>query len=114
MEQEINLADYQINIADIRQHIDEVAVDKTRKQPQNAEEFTADTKALYADFAKEKMGIEFKDISLFITALTHRSYVNEHKFFDIFILDHVDCILEAKPFDAIHPFFFCRALRSIK
>ena len=79
MEQEINLADYQINIADIRQHIDEVAVNKTKKQPQNAEEFTADTKALYADFAKEKMGIEFKDISLFITALTHRSYVNEHK-----------------------------------
>ncbi|MBB1503495.1 hypothetical protein HG471_001700, partial [Candidatus Saccharibacteria bacterium] len=50
MEQEINLADYQINIADIRQHIDEVAVNKTKKQPQNAEEFTADTKALYADF----------------------------------------------------------------
>lgn len=76
MEQEINLADYQINIADIRQHIDEVAINKTKKQPQNAEEFTADTKTLYANFAKEKMGIEFKDISLFITALTHRSYVH--------------------------------------
>ena len=53
MEQEINLADYQINIADIRQHIDEVAVNKTKKQPQDAEEFTADTKTLYANFARE-------------------------------------------------------------
>lgn len=33
----------------------------------------------YQDFAKEKLGYEFKDIQLLITALTHRSYVNEHK-----------------------------------
>lgn len=33
----------------------------------------------YQDFAREKMGYEFKDINLLITALTHRSYVNEHK-----------------------------------
>lgn len=37
-----------------------------------------DTKP-YIDFAKEKLGFEFKDITLLITALTHRSYVNEHK-----------------------------------
>ena len=34
---------------------------------------------LYKKFAKEKLGFEFKDISLLVTALTHRSYVNEHK-----------------------------------
>lgn len=33
----------------------------------------------YQNFAREKLGFEFKDINLLITALTHRSYVNEHK-----------------------------------
>lgn len=33
----------------------------------------------YQDFAREKLGFEYKDIQLLITALTHRSYVNEHK-----------------------------------
>ncbi len=33
----------------------------------------------YQTFAREKLGFEFKDIDLLITALTHRSYVNEHK-----------------------------------
>ena len=33
----------------------------------------------YQEFAKEKLGFEFNDISLLITALTHRSYVNEHR-----------------------------------
>ena len=33
----------------------------------------------YIEFAKEKLGIEFDNIELLITALTHRSYVNEHK-----------------------------------
>ncbi len=35
--------------------------------------------APYQDFAKEKLGFEYKNIDLLITALTHRSYVNEHK-----------------------------------
>lgn len=35
--------------------------------------------APYQDFAREKFGFEYKNIDLFITALTHRSYVNEHK-----------------------------------
>ena len=35
--------------------------------------------APYQDFAKTKLGFEFRDIQLLITALTHRSYVNEHK-----------------------------------
>lgn len=34
---------------------------------------------LYQEFAKEKLGFEFNDINLLITALTHRSYVNEHQ-----------------------------------
>ena len=33
----------------------------------------------YKEFAKEKLGFEFNDISLLVTALTHRSYVNEHR-----------------------------------
>jgi ribonuclease-3 len=35
--------------------------------------------APYQEFAREKMGFEFKNIDYLITALTHRSYVNEHK-----------------------------------
>ena len=33
----------------------------------------------YQDFAREKLGFEFNDINLLVTALTHRSYLNEHK-----------------------------------
>ena len=33
----------------------------------------------YERFAKEKLGFEFNDIMLLVTALTHRSYVNEHR-----------------------------------
>ena len=36
-------------------------------------------KAIYINFAKDNLGIEFKDIELLITAFTHRSYVNEHR-----------------------------------
>lgn len=38
-----------------------------------------DQLATYQDFAKQKLGFEFKNLDLLITALTHRSYVNEHK-----------------------------------
>ena len=34
---------------------------------------------LYQEFAKEKLGFSFNDINLLVVALTHRSYVNEHK-----------------------------------
>jgi len=33
----------------------------------------------YREFARTKLGFEFDNIDLLITALTHRSYVNEHK-----------------------------------
>lgn len=35
--------------------------------------------AEYQAFAREKLGFEFNNVELLITALTHRSYVNEHK-----------------------------------
>ena len=37
-----------------------------------------DTSA-YQNFAEQKLGFKFNDINLLVTALTHRSYVNEHK-----------------------------------
>lgn len=33
----------------------------------------------YKDWAKEKLGYDFENIELLVTALTHRSYLNEHK-----------------------------------
>lgn len=35
--------------------------------------------APYQQFAREKLGYEFENVDLLITALTHRSYVNEHR-----------------------------------
>jgi ribonuclease-3 len=35
--------------------------------------------SVYQTFAKEKLGTQFKDIELLITAFTHRSYLNEHR-----------------------------------
>ncbi len=36
-------------------------------------------KTPYQDFARDVLGFEFENIDLLVTALTHRSYVNEHK-----------------------------------
>ncbi len=33
----------------------------------------------YQEFAREKLGFEYKNIDYLVTALTHRSYVNEHR-----------------------------------
>lgn len=33
----------------------------------------------YSTFAKDVLGVTFKDVGLLVTAFTHRSYVNEHK-----------------------------------
>lgn len=35
--------------------------------------------ASYQAFARDRLGVEFTDINLLVTALTHRSYVNEHR-----------------------------------
>lgn len=37
----------------------------------------------YKEFARERIGFEFRDINLLVTALTHRSYVNEHRMLSI-------------------------------
>jgi ribonuclease III len=34
---------------------------------------------VYKTFAQEKLGVEYNDITLLVTAFTHRSYLNEHK-----------------------------------
>lgn len=33
----------------------------------------------YQEFSKQKLGFEFENIDLLVTAFTHRSYMNEHK-----------------------------------
>jgi|SRR5579884_1613903 len=33
----------------------------------------------YAVFARDKLGVNFNDINLLVTAFTHRSYLNEHR-----------------------------------
>lgn len=35
--------------------------------------------APYQQFARDVLGFEFSDVNLLVTALTHRSYVNEHR-----------------------------------
>ncbi len=35
--------------------------------------------AKFQSFTKDKLGLEFNDINLLVTAFTHRSYVNEHR-----------------------------------
>lgn len=35
--------------------------------------------APYQEFARNSLGFEFKNVDLLVTALTHRSYVNEHR-----------------------------------
>lgn len=35
--------------------------------------------SIYQSFARDKLGFEFKDVNLLVTAFTHRSYVNEHR-----------------------------------
>ena len=73
------LEKYHIDIDLIKKHIEEASVKKQQDKSLPPETFTKDTLDVYSDFAKSKMGIEFKDVTLFITALTHRSYVNEHR-----------------------------------
>ena len=35
--------------------------------------------SIYQDFANTKLGVQFDDLNILVTAFTHRSYVNEHK-----------------------------------
>ena len=76
MNEGLNPSDFNISIEAINQQVNlkNVPVDS-----RPAEQYNRDTIELYQNFAREHLGFEFNDISIFITALTHRSYVNEHK-----------------------------------
>ena len=73
------LQKYNINLAEIKKHINQASVKKKVLDNRPVETYTPDVIDIYSQFAEKRMGIKFNDISLFITALTHRSFVNEHK-----------------------------------
>ncbi len=77
MNEGLNPKDFGISIEEIQNQID--ILGKKTEDGRSPEKFNKDTIDLYQNFAKEHLGFEFNDITLFITALTHRSYVNEHR-----------------------------------
>ena len=76
MNEGLNPSDFNISIEAINQQVN---LKNTPVDSRPAEQYNRDTIELYQNFAREHLGFEFNDISIFITALTHRSYVNEHK-----------------------------------
>ena len=76
MNEGLNPSDFNISIEAINQQVN---LKNAPVDPRPAEQYNRDTIELYQNFAREHLGFEFNDISIFITALTHRSYVNEHK-----------------------------------
>lgn len=77
MNEGLNPKDFGISIAEIQKQINILGSKSEDKRPK--EQFSKDTIEKYQDFAREYLGFEFNDISLFIAALTHKSYVNEHR-----------------------------------
>lgn len=77
MNEGLDPKDFGISIAEIQKQINILGTRSEDKRPK--EQFTKDLVEKYQSFAKEHLGFEFNDISLFITALTHKSYVNEHR-----------------------------------
>ena len=69
--------EFGISIKQIQKQINFLGQNKKDERP--GEEYSREMLEEYQNFAKERLGFEFHDISLFITALTHRSYVNEHR-----------------------------------
>ena len=69
--------EFGIKIEDIENQINLFSSKVADKRPK--EQFNRDILDEYQEFAKEHLGFEFNDITLFITALTHKSYVNEHR-----------------------------------
>lgn len=51
----------------------------TSKTAKNFPDVNTEQLENYQKFAAEKLGLKFNNIGLLITALTHRSYVNEHR-----------------------------------
>ncbi len=66
--------DFGIKISEIK---DKIIASEKSSAPK--EKFSKEIIEKYQDFARERLGYEFDNIGLFITALTHRSYVNEHR-----------------------------------
>lgn len=77
MNEGLDPKDFGISIEEIQNQIN--ILGKKTEDGRAPEKFNKDTIDLYQNFAKEHLGFEFNDITLFITALTHRSYVNEHR-----------------------------------
>lgn len=77
MNEGLDPSEFGISIKEIKKQIHLLGHVKQDKRPK--EEYNPDMVKEYQDFAREHLGFEFNDISLFITALTHRSYVNEHR-----------------------------------
>jgi ribonuclease-3 len=77
MNEGLNPEEFGISLAGINNQINLMGEREEDTRP--AEKFTKDTLDEYQNFAKEHLGFEFNDVTLFVTALTHRSYVNEHR-----------------------------------
>ena len=77
MNEGLDPKDFGISIEEIHKQINILGSKSEDKRPK--EQFTKDTVEKYQNFAKEHLGFEFNDVSLFITALTHKSFVNEHR-----------------------------------
>ena len=77
MNEGLDPSQFGISIEEIEKQIRVLGQGKGDKRP--VEQYNTEMVEKYQNFAKENLGFSFNDISLFITALTHRSYVNEHK-----------------------------------
>ncbi len=77
MNEGLDPKEFGISIEDIKKQIN--LLDEKPEDDRKEEQFTKDTLEKYQNFAKENLGFEFNDIKYFITALTHRSFVNEHR-----------------------------------
>ena len=77
MNEGLDPKDFGISIEEIQKQIDILGTRSEDKRPK--EQYTKDTLEEYQNFAREHLGFEFNDVTLFIAALTHKSYVNEHR-----------------------------------
>lgn len=77
MNEGLDPSEFGISIKKITKQIHILGHVDNDKRP--VEEYPEEMVKQYQEFSKEHLGFYFNDISLFITALTHRSYVNEHR-----------------------------------
>lgn len=73
----IDPKDYGIDIDKLHANIMDIATKPVKEEEK--ETITRDMEEKYQAFAHEHFGFEFHDIRLLVTALTHRSYINEHR-----------------------------------